>query len=190
MTSIRAFVAAPLPGDLVGTLTRLQDRLRPGLKASWTRPEAMHLTLHFLGDVEATSVDAITAALRTTCGGVDAFAVAARGLGVFPSPRRPRVLWAGIDDAEPLVQLQRLLGESLRGCGVELDSRPYRPHLTLARFRKPLARQTLSFLCSILRDEQRDFTSVPVAEVRLYRSDLLPGGARYSVLSGAPLAGA
>ncbi len=187
MTRIRAFVAVPLPGDLVGALIRLQDQLRPDLKASWTRAEAMHLTLHFIGDVAPSSVAGITAALRSHCAGVDPFAVFARDLGVFPGPRRPRVLWAGIDDAAPLLELQRGLAGPLREGGVELDSRPYRPHLTLARFRKPLGRQDLSFLSAILRGEQRDFTSVPVEEVRLYRSELLPGGARYSVLSRAPL---
>ena len=187
MTSIRAFVAVPLPGDLVATLIRLQDRLRPDLKASWTRSEAMHLTLHFLGDVSPATVEEISAALQTTCSSMTAFAVPARGLGVFPGPRRPRVLWAGIDDADRLVELQRCLANPLRGCGVECEERPYRPHLTLARFRKPLRRQGLSFLSSILRDEQRDFTSVPVEEVRLYRSELSSDGARYSVLSSARL---
>lgn len=189
MTSIRAFVAVPLPVGLVSVLTRTQRRLSTDLTASWTRPEAMHLTLHFLGEVEVAVAERIGASLRAACARIPAFAVQARHLGTFPNPRRPRVLWAGIADGAPLITLQRTLVEPLRDCGLELDSRPYRPHLTLARFRKPLRRQHLSFLASILRDEQRDFGSVPVEEVRLYRSELLPDGARYTVLSTASLNG-
>jgi RNA 2',3'-cyclic 3'-phosphodiesterase len=187
VTSIRAFVAVPLPGELVDALTALRDRIRPDLKASWTRPELMHLTLHFLGDVAPASIAGISTAIQTSCAKTPPFYVAARGLGVFPDPRRPRVLWAGIEDAGPLLELQRRLAAPLKRCGVELDSRSYRPHLTLARFREPLRRQPLTFLRTILLTEQRDFASVPVGEVRLHRSELLPGGPRYTVLSTAPL---
>jgi len=187
MSTVRTFVAVALPDELKASLVRVQQMLRPDLPASWSRPDTMHITLHFIGDVESRQAEHIAAALQETAAGFAPFVLRARGLGVFPNPRRPRVLWVGIDDPEPLVDLQRALRDPLRGCGVTPDEKDYRPHLTLARFRKPLQRQPLSFLRVILRDEQRDLGDVTVTEVRLYRSELHPSGAVHTVLATAAL---
>ena len=187
MTTLRAFVAVALPDDVRCALAALQHQLRPGLPAAWSRPTGMHLTLHFLGDVESNQLDDITGALETTCARHEPFSSTARGLGVFPGPRRPRVLWAGLTDAGPLVELQQALCGPLETCGVPIADRTYRPHLTLARFSGQPGRQGLSSLRSILQNEQRDFGTVPVEEVRLYRSELLPGRAHHTLLSTARL---
>ena len=187
MTPLRCFVALVLPDDVKAALAAQQQRLRSDLPASWSRSETIHLTLHFLGDLAPLQADRVAAALARTCADHAPFRMLARGLGVFPDPRRPRVLWAGLVAADPSVYLRQALCDPLVACGVKVDPKAYHPHLTLARFRKSLGRQCLSLLGSILRDEQRNYGTVPVEEVRLYRSELLPSGARHTVLSTAAL---
>lgn len=186
---LRAFIAIPIPDPLREALAGEQDRLRPLLPwASFVRPAGIHLTLHFLGDISPKLAEGLGSELAREVAPLAPFDLCSGGLGIFPDPRRPRVLWVGLGDSDPLAELHRACGTVLRRRKLKVESRRYHPHLTLARFRKPLDRPALDTLACELEGGAIDLGRIPVGEVRLYRSELLPQGARYSVLAAAPLA--
>jgi len=185
--TFRAFVAVGVPDDVREALAREQRRLRETLRISWVRPESMHLTLHFLDQIGWDQARRIAEALERCTAAHAAFDIRCAGLGVFPNADRPRGLWAGIEDGEPLIELQRAMRAPLRRCGARTERRRYHPHLTLARIRRPLERQGLSFLGHRLQDAAGDYGTIPVREIHLYRSVLEPTGARYSVEASAML---
>ncbi len=187
--TLRAFVAVALPSPVREALAAEQERHRPHLQVGWVRPETLHLTLHFLGDVGHAQAARIAAAVTDVCARHAPFEVRARDLGVFPNTGRPRVLWVGVQDADPLVALQGALAGPLGRCGVRLDRRRYHPHLTLARVRKPLRRQGLSHLRTMLQEVARDHGAIPVEELLLFRSELSPQGPRHTILERAALQG-
>ena len=135
---VRAFVAIELPDRAKDALARVVGELRAaqlgGLRA--VRPEGIHLTLKFLGDVPADRIDAIGAAAERAAGHHTPFALLLSGVGAFPSGRAPRVLWAGIaGDLDSLGALQASVDGCLADLGFARERRAFNPHLTLARLR-------------------------------------------------------
>lgn len=185
--TFRAFVAVEVPGSIRDALAEEQRRLGEHLQVSWTRPDSMHLTLHFLDQIGWDQARRIAAALQVLALERPAFEVRCAGLGVFPSVRKARVLWAGVEDAEPLIELQRAMRTPLRRCGVNPERRKYHPHLTIARVRRPMGRQSLSFLDHRLQDMVSEYGTIPVEQIHLFRSEILPTSARYTVEASAIL---
>ena len=98
---IRSFIAIDIPSEVKSGLSALQNSLRHlGAAVSWTRPEGVHLTLKFLGDVDPSSLPDIVKGLHDAVGSATAFPVIVEGVGLFPNPRRPRVLWVGLQGGE------------------------------------------------------------------------------------------
>ena len=159
-----------------------------GLPVRWVRPESVHLTLKFLGDVGMNGVPAIHQALRQAAAGLPPFSVAARGLGCFPNATRPRVLWMGLDDAQgKLLELHHRIEPTLAALGIPLEERPFRPHLTLARARATrVGREVDAFLNEY---SNRTFGHLVVSQVHLMRSDLDAKGAVYTRLYSIALQG-
>ncbi len=190
---VRAFVAIPLPEEIRRALAAEQRSLGgelPGVR--WANPRSMHVTLRFIGDVEATLIPQLGQALGQQCEPLPPFELNVAGLGVFPNVRRPRVLWAGIDDHPDLQRLYRACARAMQDCGdpgEPVKFSEYRPHLTLGRFKQRPERQRLSLLRSRLTSEGRQYGVIEVTEAHLYRSELLPSGARYEVLASAHLRG-
>lgn len=103
-----------------------------GIKGYWRRRDNLHLTLKFIGEVEERKLDAIQDALTNVSGKIGEFDLEVRALGVFPNPREPRILWAGIENEPKLITLYRLVQAETAIIGFEPESREYKPHLTLA----------------------------------------------------------
>ncbi|MEJ5358514.1 MAG: RNA 2',3'-cyclic phosphodiesterase [Desulfobacterales bacterium] len=176
---VRSFVALEIPPALQERLAALQAELRRArVPARWVRPEGIHLTLKFLGELAAPRLAAAAEALREAAAGTAAFGLRAGGVGVFPDLRRPRVLWVGVEDEsgclEPLV---RRLEAAFARRGFPPEGRPFRAHLTLGRFREPDAGGTIAQALGRFRDFA--LGEVPAEAMVLYRSELLPEGARY-----------
>ncbi len=183
---MRCFLAVPIPGDVREAVLDLVLRLRPRLRhARFVSPEALHLTLHFFEDLDDVQVAGVREAAREGCEAVPAFAAALSGLGVFPDPRRPRVLWIGATlGADGLHALHAAVARGLRDRSLPVEDRPFKAHLTLARFREPEpgVAEALSLSGTV---------SPPAFEVReavLFRSVLAPTGAVHTVLDRFPLA--
>jgi 2'-5' RNA ligase len=188
--TIRAFLALDHPAEIRRGLARVQESLRRSVRGEirWVRPEGIHLTLQFLGDVPASGIDRIAAVVQGATAGEAPFALAVGGPGVFPDPRRPRILWLGLTgEMGRLTRFQEALARALAGIGFPEEERPFRPHLTLARIRSP---QGLSGLGPVLEKGYAYAVGPYVATgLSLYRSELTPGGALYTRLKGFPLAG-
>ncbi len=191
---IRAFVAVPLAEALHVELARLQRRLRQRIPygVRWVRTEGIHLTLFFLGEIPSAQVEPISAALKVVTRHIPPFVLEPGGLGAFPSPRRPRVLWVGIEGGEPLTLLHAAVNEALASLGHRPDERPFHPHLTLGRLQRGLRRDEVAAIGERFQSEMGrtlPLSLSPAEEIILFRSILRPSGAEYQPLRHFQLRG-
>ena len=177
----RLFVALDLPDAERSRLAALQD---PALSARWTPAHQYHLTLRFIGDVPEAAV----ASIQTALAAVQAAPVVIEGsgLGVFPSQRNPRVLFARIHEAPALMTLQERVETVLIDQGLPPDERPYHPHITLARLKRADARRVRRYR---KRHTEVQVGPVTVGAFTLYESQLGPDGARHEPLAAYSLRG-
>ncbi len=190
MNAVRTFVAIELSPQLLRRLRALQDRLRQDVPAGvvrWVRPEGIHLTLKFLGDVPTARVEEIATAMCDACVGHVPFTFAVAGLGCFPNLRRPRVIWVGVDEPTgTLAALQRDVEGAMQRLGFAPERRPFRPHLTLGRVKGGGA-DVVRALGEYVARATVNVGQMEASEVSLMRSDLRPGGAVYTRLAVAAL---
>lgn len=131
----RCFVAVPLLPPALAVARRLLDQLSSQLKhVRWTRPDQLHVTVKFLGDIDNRELPEVCRELRSACATIEPFTTGLRGLGTFPKDKPPRVLWAKVEPhSQPLVQLYERLEANLQTLGIPQEARAYTPHLTLGR---------------------------------------------------------
>jgi len=191
MEQVRCFIAIELPEELKAGLSQLQSRLKVGEQAGvkWVDPYSIHLTLKFLGSVAVDRIDEITGAIEEATQGTSPFHLEVKELGVFPNLRRVQVAWVGISgEVDKLGQLQRRIESNLARLGFAPESRPFTPHLTLARLRDralPDERQRFGQLIASTRFEAA-FT-IDVNTISLMKSQLTREGAIYSRISSIGL---
>jgi 2'-5' RNA ligase len=180
--SIRTFIAFEIPEHVLSAIGEIQEILKSSkFNIKWVRPESIHLTLKFLGSIDPAAVEQIERVLRDTVKPYEPFSIQARGLGVFPGAKRPRVLWIGITgQIDRLIGLQRNLDKNLRAIGFSGDKRPFKGHLTLGRVKGSIdANRMRNVLTRYNEFEAEPFTVGPLI---LYKSDLHPTGAVYTKL--------
>lgn len=190
---IRAFIAVPLPLEVIERLKPPVEELRDlcraeGLEASWSRPEGWHLTLKFLGPVAADRIDPLLERLPACAERHHPFAIQLTGFGVFPSARRPRVLWIGLEPDEgaaSLAELARSVEEVTIPLGHPSEERPFSPHLTVARVRTARSSRELARWLEERRAAR--LTAMRAEQIALMRSDAKPGGAVYTPVAEFPL---
>jgi 2'-5' RNA ligase len=156
----------------------------------WTRPDSIHLTLQFLGDILPDQVEAVADALRDACAGRAPFAFELSGAGVFPSLNRPRVVWVGVvEPSGALAALQQHVVRALAPLGFSPEERGFTPHLTIGRAARDAGRRDLAALGALVaRASIGSLGRVAVDHVNLMKSDLKPDGAVYTPLAVIPLA--
>lgn len=184
---MRLFVALTPPPEEQERIYRAAAPLREAaLPVRWTRPEALHLTLRFLGEVAPEVVGDVERAIATAAARTVPFTLRLGGFGAFPTLRRPRVIWAGVEAMPELSFLRDELELEFGALGFAREAQPFHPHLTLGRARGDAhARdfRRLGELIAGIRFESR----IQVGEVELLRSHLTPGGSRYERIAGLPL---
>ena len=177
---IRSFIAVKLPEPVLDRVQTVQTGLkRHGLNIRWVKPAGIHLTLKFLGDISIDRIDAIGDAMAATVKNATPFKLCAKGLGVFPGWRRPRIIWAGLTgDISHLLRLQKNLDRQMHSIGFELERRPFKGHLTLGRIKHRVSPRELATAVNA----STEFESEPfkVDRIILFKSDLQPSGAIYS----------
>ena len=187
---MRLFVAIDLDDDARAAIAAEQHRLKRALSASerssvrWVEPERMHLTLAFLGEMTEARAAAIVEAMQAD---VDAapFRMVFAGLGVFPPRGAPSVLWIGVTTGQrEVTSVQRQIVERLARIGVAPETRPYHPHLTLARWRSAHHDDAKRVIAA---DRGTAVAQVDVAAVTLHQSRLSSAGPRYTTLASAEL---
>jgi RNA 2',3'-cyclic 3'-phosphodiesterase len=176
---LRLFVAAGVPERHLAWLQEQTADRRSSLPGGrWAEPAAQHVTLKFLGSTPADLLPELTGLLEGTAARHAPASVSLADIGAFPTRRRARVLWMGLEDpADVLREMAADLDESLRSLGFDPEKRAYTPHLTLARFKSPI---------SVPESTPIDGRAMPpflVDHLTLWRSRLHPSGARYEVVA-------
>ena len=193
MERIRSFVAVELPPPvrdrIAGVVRHLASRVDGGVR--WSRPESLHLTLRFLGDIDAEFVPAVSDAVSRCASAARPFEVSLGGIGGFKRLRAMRVIWMPVaGDPGPLTELYGALEGELETLGFARERRAFRPHITLGRVRDgapvPQRRAVAEALAAVELDAA---PTLPVETVALIRSVLSPGGSEYTRLHTARLGG-
>jgi 2'-5' RNA ligase len=181
---LRLFVAVSLPSALLDSLAEVVAPLRGKLtNARWTTPENQHLTMKFLGWTPADRLDDIVHVCEMVAAGRQPAAINLTSLGAFPSQRRVRVLWMGIDDPSGVLPaLAADLDGAFEPLGFAAEGRAYTPHLTLARFKLPVPLKS-----GFPELDAPPHDPVRIERMDLFRSHLSPKGARYEVMQSFPL---
>lgn len=183
---LRTFVAVDIDAavaERVGALQSVLAKTRADVR--WVDNHNLHITLKFLGTTPQELIPQVTEAIAQTARRQQPAKIEVRGLGAFPSFRRPRVLWLGVRDDGKLAAMARELDEALAPLGFPTEERPFQPHLTLCRVRSLRRWDALEKEAKAHLDET--FGESFVEELILYRSDLRPTGAVYTPLWKAHL---
>ena len=184
---IRAFIAAGIADEVREKIGRLQAKLKrieAGVK--WVRPEAMHLTLRFLGNIWEDQIDLVNEAMAEATQGVLPIKIEVSGWGTFPEEKRPRVIWLGLKKgADELIEVFDKLEPGLVERGFGPADKRFSPHLTLGRVR---GGQRLNQALRVMSSEAKaSFGEYVVDHITLFRSQLNPAGAIYTALRETPL---
>lgn len=184
METIRAFIAIELPPDIQTGLNRVLKQLAPATKAvRWVPAANIHLTLKFLGDTPVDKVEQLKNAIKIEALQHEPFEIQAGTLGAFPSPRRPRVVWIGVQAPNELSELAEGIETATIPLGFPSEGRPFSPHLTLGRVSQHAAQDEINKLADLLLKTQvGSLGTAKVTGVHFFRSDLRPGGAVYTSL--------
>lgn len=193
MSLLRAFIAVDIPPEIQQTIHKKTESLRNTLGAlvRWIPAENVHLTLKFIGDTSQASVEFLIQMLRAEADSCPAFDMQLSGLGSFPSPKRARVIYIGIQARAELEALHRGIESASRRLGYESDAnggRGFSPHLTIGRVKQNiLALEQQNIRRAIEEAKIDSFGTAKIDSVHLYKSDLKPTGSVYTQLYSAPL---
>jgi len=180
---MRTFIAIEIPEETRQGLRDAQRLLRTdAVDASWPKPEGIHLTLKFLGEVSETKVPEITSVLSLAAAGSRAFRLAVDGIGTFPNARSARVVWAGLGgEIECLDRLQAAVENAMERAGFERENRPFTPHLTLGRIKYIRSRD--AWVRSLEQVKGLSLPAFEVSSFSLIKSELKQSGAEYTQIA-------
>ena len=186
---MRLFFAIELGDELLDALEEAATLLRAEApELAWVGREQRHLTLKFLGDVEEADAPKLAVAADRAAARHAPLEMTIGEVGAFPNFRRARVVWMGVQQDARLELLHHDLELACEQEGFEVEGRPFRPHVTLARVRAPLPIDRLRALARVARSV-RTRATVRVERITLFESTLSPSGARYRRIHAAPLGG-
>lgn len=186
----RVFCAVGMPEPICTASSNYIKSLRtkfPDAPASWNRNGVFHLTLKFLGSINQPQLSALSQAAARAVVNLFPFKIVVKKTGTFPKHGPPRVLWLGIDDVSGgLAKLQASLEYQCEREGFAKEERPFHPHITLARIRRPQGMRGLA-----VAHRGREFGPIEavISELFVFRSELKKEGSEYSVISRHPLTG-
>ena len=188
--TMRTFLAIELPEEIRKEIANIQDHLKKNIHGviTWVRPERIHLTLKFFGNISGDDVVNISRVVENSVAGVRPFSLSVKAVGVFPDVMRPRVVWLGINgDVVPLLRLQKVMDQGFEDYGFKREERPFRPHLTLGRIKSP--KGMIGLAAAV--EKGGDFVAgeFKAERLTLFGSDLTAGGAIYTKLGWFPFRG-
>jgi len=184
---LRLFIGIPIPEPVQDEIIRGQQELQPLVPrdvARWARPDQFHLTLRFLGDVPADGVEDLKKSVGAVCRNAWPLSLRAEGVGFFPNPRSPRVIWVGINDREGrLVDLQKQIEAAVGPFSPEPGEKNFTGHATLGRLKNPKPSDIRDLAARAQSLEKRLFGEWTAHEIEIIRSELSPAGAHYTSLA-------
>jgi len=190
MSLLRAFIAVEMPSEIQQKVYKETSDFRKGIDAlvRWIPAENMHLTLKFLGNVSPSNVEFLMQMLRNEAQAIPCFNIQLTGLGSYPSLKRPRVLYIGIQAPPVLDALQRGIDSASHRLGYQSEERPFSAHLTLGRVKQNVTAIDQQKIRRAIEGTQVDLVGTTrVDSVHLYKSELKPSGSVYTRLYSAPL---
>ncbi len=179
---MRLFVGLDLPGEVIRSLEGLLERLRPTARINWGPPANLHITTKFIGEWPEERLGELKAALAEVGG--RPIPIRIHHVGFFPNPHSPRVFWCGVE-APGLEALAAATDRAMAALGIASETRPFSPHLTLARIKERLNLQPLREAIAAL--PSLEFGQFEGHSYFLYRSTLRPSGSVYTKLAEFPL---
>ena len=189
MNDIRAFIAIDLPKVVLAELAELQQELAKSATSKsvrWVKPENIHLTLRFLGDIDQRRLTEVSKSLDKLARDIQRFGLELDSLGCFPNPRKPKVIWVGVGgETTKLQAVYQGLEQILEPIGWKPEGRRYHPHLTLGRAKDH--RQVID--ARFPWGKKLAEGKFAAAALHLVKSDLLPSGAEYTILHSAIFTG-
>lgn len=183
MGKTRTFLGIDTGPGIRKSASELQRQLsRACAEINWTNPESLHLTLLFLGDLDDRELVSVCRIVTDIASGAPPFALRIRGVGAFPNPRRPKIVWAGVAEGAPVLcsLYQQLEARVMDAVGYRPEEREYTPHLTLGRVKPQADTAALATVLGTLTDW--DGGEVSVRELCVYRSELRRQGPEYTVI--------
>jgi len=184
---MRLFIALDLPEAEKEVLFRATAALRgAGLPVRWVEQESLHLTLKFLGWVRPDAVERIASAMAEAAAKTRPFDLPIGGLGAFPTRRRPRVIWLGVEATPSLRCLKHDLEWTLAPLGYERETRAFQPHITLGRAKHDAGAGEFRDVDALFAATEYE-ALIPITDVHLFRSHLSADGARYERIASSPL---
>jgi len=180
--TIRTFLAVDIGPEVRENLRQLQERLqRSRADVRWVRPEGIHLTLRFLGNIPESDIPKLEPVMAAAAAGQAPVELTVAGWGMFPSQKRPRVLWVGLPEArEKLIQVAEALERGLIEAGFGPEDRPWKPHLTLGRFKSLRGLEQL--LKALEKEGEKVYDRFQADRLTLFQSRLQRSGAVYTAL--------
>jgi RNA 2',3'-cyclic 3'-phosphodiesterase len=184
---MRLFVAveiapavAAAAAAVIEQLRERANRLAPRSRIAWVTADRLHVTVRFIGHVDAERADAVRQALASPLGEVP-FDLTVAGVGTFPTKGPPRVVWSGVTDGrEPLLAIEQRVSERLARAGIAAEERPYNPHLTLGRVREAGGLRSAALLEAV--GVTTPLGTTAIAAITLFESRLSPKGPTYAAL--------
>ncbi len=186
MEQIRSFIAIELPDKLKLRLGQLEAQLKSDKQpwVKWVNPNSIHLTLKFLGNIAPDKSSEVTRAMEEAAQEIPPFHLEIKVLGVFPNLKRVQVVWVGISgEVDKLSKLQQRIESNLARLGFAPESRPFTPHLTLARLRNQASSDERQRFGQLIADTKFEVGTIKVDAISLMRSQLTREGAIYSRIS-------
>lgn len=190
MSLLRAFIAIEIPPSILDAIQKETADLQraSGAGVRWVPCSNLHLTLKFLGGVSPANLDLLTQMLAAEAAAHKPFDLQVGGLGSFPTPRRPRVIWIGLSAPAALESLQRGIEAASARLGYAEEDKPFSPHLTIGRVKQQTSSSELQTVRAALeRTQVGSLGAARVEAVHLFKSDLCSTGAVYTRLFSAPL---
>ncbi len=179
---IRTFIAIDPDDKSRDKILSFIERAHSAIKGyvSWIKRDNLHFTLKFLGEISPEKIEDVTNLLNNLSLAHRSFKVTISKTGFFPDIKRPRIFWAGVKEGkEDIIRLVNDIESDCEYLGFEREKREFKAHITLARIKDPHIKIDPKILEEISRDEICNFI---VDKITLYRSDLLPEGAKYSII--------
>jgi 2'-5' RNA ligase len=188
---LRTFIALEIPPAIQSAIAHSTASLKNDLPKKivrWVAPQNVHLTLKFLGDVSSTTLEHLAEALKREAALHRTFSMSVGGLGAFPTPRRVRVIWVGLEAPPALETLRRGVETAAAQLGYAPEERSFSPHLTIGRVGQTVSASDLQRIRTVLEATKVGaLGTVRVEAVHIFKSDLQPGGSIYTHLYTLPM---
>ena len=188
---IRSFIALELPSstqdDIIWQTANLRKHY-PFPVIRWVKHGNIHLTLKFLGDVTKTDLKLLTNSIACQASGIEPFSISFSNLGIFPNIRKPRIIWIGIKTPTNLAEIQSRIDDLTSSLGIQIEKKPFSPHITLGRFGKNnLMLDSENLIAEMGSTVVNSIATIKITEIKIFKSDLKPDGPEYTAIHNIPL---